>query len=275
MLACLMKNIIGETADERTQLLPALDNPQGFYESTMFTALNEYLLELSGFGWDTPPLLKIDWSDYKYINYLFTKRSHFYSIAMKNTWLEKDPRLCITAPAMEHLFLRRVPIMAILRDPSEVAISLFRRNGMPYMYGLTIWFLYNYHLAASLRSNDLLLIYDQLITEKVTSHKSTKSLAKIESFLLNHELDISSKISIDLFESLPIIPQLNRSSSYSPSATEAAWQENPLCHHCTTIYHEIAKSTEMRISTFQQVFSAVPRTVLDVIAPLGFWQWKR
>jgi len=273
LLACLMKNIVGQATAGGSLLPPAIDNPQGFYESEIFNALNEHLLKLAGYAWDEPPLFKIDWSASKYINHLFLARNDFASMALESQWVEKDPRLCITAPAMEHLLLRRVPIMAILRDPSEVAISLFRRNGIAYTKGLTIWFLYNFHLASILHSNDALVIYEQLINNKYKSDNSGGLLDTISAFLQTNQLEASSGTAIDELNSSLINPKLNRSSYHSISDEEEACQQNSLHHHCESIYQAITQSPN-KLSDFHQAFNTVPRLVLDIMAPLGFWQWR-
>lgn len=53
--------------------------------------------------------------------------------------LVKDPRFCVTAPAWEAAGARFGKILICLREPWEVAQSLWRRNRLPVCFGLRLW----------------------------------------------------------------------------------------------------------------------------------------
>ncbi len=173
LLACLMKNIVGQATAGGSLLPPAIDNPQGFYESEIFNALNEHLLKLAGYAWDEPPLFKIDWSASKYINHLFLARNDFASMALESQWVEKDPRLCITAPAMEHLLLRRVPINSKIEWPLRSChFSLSTKWDRLHKWPDDLVSIY-FHLASTLHSNDALIIHEQLINKKIRQFRGS------------------------------------------------------------------------------------------------------
>lgn len=96
------------------------------------------------------------------LNIINEVRSHFSNYLTTNLWHDKDPRLCLTLPAMSHLLLRRAPVLAIVRSPVDVASSLYARNGIPFEHGLLLWYLYNYNLAQNLTSTDFILSFDSL-----------------------------------------------------------------------------------------------------------------
>ena len=96
-------------------------------------------------------------------------RSRLSVYALERSWVDKDPRLCITYSAYLHILLRRIPLVIALRDPLAVATSLHARNGFSLNRGLVLWWIYNHHIASQLCSEDLLIPYSDLLI-------STKSL---------------------------------------------------------------------------------------------------
>ena len=184
LLASLVRGLIDRDVLASEELPPALDNPRGFQESKPLNQLNNRLLTLASCRWDRPPLMRPDWSSPPFFTELFEARDDFAEMALTRDWVEKNPRLCITAGAMEHLLLRRVPLLAVLRNPHAVAVSLFRRNGITLEQGLMLWYIYNHHLAASLKSDDLVLSYDEL---KLGGDALLKDLAE---HLSRHDLSV-------------------------------------------------------------------------------------
>ena len=107
-----------------------LENPLGFFESQRLVEVNEELFDLIGRTWDTPPLLNPAWDSPPLLKSLQPIRSRLSAYALDKCWVDKDPRLCITYPAYLHILLKRVPLVLSLRDPLEVAASLYARNGI-------------------------------------------------------------------------------------------------------------------------------------------------
>jgi hypothetical protein len=84
-------------------------------------------------------------------------------------WVLKDPRLCVTLPWWKaHL---STPLyVLVLRDPTEVAMSLQRRNRMPLDLGKTMW--ESYFRSALLHSADaprVLVKHHDLLRDPVES----------------------------------------------------------------------------------------------------------
>ena len=99
--------------------------------------------------WDLPPLLAQP------------HRSRLSAYALEQSWVDKDPRLCLTYSA--YLHIRRIPLVVALREPLAVAASLFARNGFSLNHGLVLWWVYNHHIASHMCSEDLLLLYSDLL----------------------------------------------------------------------------------------------------------------
>ena len=110
-----------------------------------------------GCSWAHPPLLAPTWDQFPWIDYLSAAREDLSDLASNGLWLAKDPRLCLTYPAYVHVLLRRVPLLAAIREPLSVAGSLFARNGLPVNAGLCLWFLYNHHLSSALAADEPLV----------------------------------------------------------------------------------------------------------------------
>ncbi len=259
LLAALVHDLVvgGETASGRHgDLACKLENPLGFFESERLVELNDLLLGQIGSSWDAPPLLPQSWSESPLLELCQDWRGRFSRYALGHQWVDKDPRLCITYPAFLHILLKRVPLVAALRQPIEVATSLYARNGMPLDAGLALWFLYNHHLAAFLEPTDLVIGYGHLLTagdpaEAFELHTS------LTVFLESHgyaepPLAVWSQVVAQRLR-----PELNRATYSLPqhlrsSVTPALLQ---LCERA----YGLALAG---ITPFQDAFEALPRPVL-------------
>ena len=140
-----------------------LENPLGFFESERLVETNDALLQVLGCRWDRPPLLPACWDLPPFLEALQPHRSRLSVYALERSWVDKDPRLCITYSAYLHILLRRIPLVVALREPLAVAASLHARNGFSLNRGLVLWWIYNHHIASQLCSEDLLLLYSDLL----------------------------------------------------------------------------------------------------------------
>ena len=98
-----------------------LENPLGFFESERLVETNEALLQVLGCRWDRPPLLPACWDLPPLLEALQPHRSRLSVYALEQSWVDKDPRLCITYSAYLHILLRRIPLVVALREPLAVA----------------------------------------------------------------------------------------------------------------------------------------------------------
>lgn len=144
-------------------LPPALDNPTGFFESQLLNQLNDEALQQIVCDWSHPPLLPIQPGEAHWQPFIQRWRPQLRRYALEKHWIDKDPRLCISLPLYQHLLLKRVPVLAVIRDPLEVAVSLHVRDGMNLNWALCLWFLYNHHLALALQPGDAVLSYASLL----------------------------------------------------------------------------------------------------------------
>ena len=146
-----------------------VDNPRGYFESTLLRPFNDQLLDAAGYAWDRPPLTPVHWSQGRYLLQAIRRKSDFEGYALTESWVDKDPRLALTRPLYEHLLLKRVPCVFILRNPLDVARSLWLRDGFSMEKGLLIWFLYNRGCALGYQSDiDQLVSYESVLAGDVS-----------------------------------------------------------------------------------------------------------
>ena len=262
LVASLLRQLLDLEQENADELPPAPDNPRGFQESKSLNRLNNQLLSLAGCRWDYPPLVMPDWSSGPLFDLLFEKRAEFSPYALRHRWIEKNPRLCITASAMEHLLLKRVPFVVSLRSPEVVATSLYRRNGLSPQHGLLIWFLYNFHLASVLRSSDFFLTY-----ESVLGSKADAVIEALFDFLERSGMD-PDRQGIDRARKY-IDGRLNRAGD---GVIDFSGDASVLAQGCRDCY-EACVSGDGPIECFKSSFASLPRSLVDQLSRYGRWNW--
>ena len=233
-----------------------LENPLGFFESERLVETNEALFEILGCSWDRPPLLTSCWDRPPLFEALQPLRSRLSAYALERSWVDKDPRLCITYSAYQHILLRRIPLVVTLREPLAVAASLYARNGFSLNHGLVLWWIYNHHIASNLCSEDLLLLYSDLLAFDDQSLQQC-----LGPFLEHHRHSMPSNDQARALISKLIRPELNRSEIAINNQNSD--RINPLLLQvCDNAYRNIAKVRD-RLQGYQDHFNFLPRAVLE------------
>jgi hypothetical protein len=262
-----------ETEASFALLPPQVDNPGGFQESQRIVQFNEQLLAALAIDWQRPPLHPIPWQDAHLFPQLFQARARFADQALNPAWVDKDPRLCITYSAYQHVLLCRVPCAAVLRHPFEVAASLQARDGLSLSHGLLIWFLYNQHMARAVNlQQDVLVAYETLLADPI---KTGVSLA---TFLQRHAPFNSLEKASDQ-EAWPA--QLSamlmdrvrsdwcRSSHAWPTTVLPQPEWRSLAEHCLQCYEQI-REAGFTIQAAQAALACTPESVLCAYAIHGW-----
>ena len=254
-----------KNSEPTDQLSAQVDNPGGFFESRQLVEFNEALLDQLGVDWQLPPLHAIQWQHHEFLPKLHAARKTFARQALTQAWVDKDPRLCLTYPAYQHILLKRTPIAAVIRHPFEVAGSLQARDMIPLAKGLIIWFLYNQHLSRSLIDHDVLISYQSLSdleerTVNALSEFISKSIPEINCTHVSIRSILEQKVKPDW--------KRNNIDSLHTFLPETEWQE--IANICTKIYKKISDSN-FDITQLQASFASTPETILRGCAVLG-WQ---
>jgi hypothetical protein len=122
---------------------PGPFNERGYVESIRFKDINNRVLWRVGGSWSAPPAgfggEQISSSDpaVRSVAAAFCATE----LARRSAVL-KDPRLCLTLPFWLPLLEHTPAAILVVRDPSEVALSLQQRDGFPVTLGLAIWHRY-------------------------------------------------------------------------------------------------------------------------------------
>ena len=149
---------------------PSPDNPKGYFENKAVQAFNENLLTLRGYSWndvsfDIHSLEEETFNDLvaRAQKIILSEFSGFSEFGVK------DPRLCILFPIWyqdcKNLGIS-VKIVLAYRDPDEIALSLFKRNGIKHARAFTLCA--DYMSKAEKYTRDLertLTSYDSLVDD--------------------------------------------------------------------------------------------------------------
>lgn len=126
------------------RLMPANDdNPRGYYEHIDLVNLHDRLLLALGRSWDDVyPFPPHGWQDAA-VRYIVEARGLLQrDFPAAPLWGLKDPRLCRLLPWWEPLWeaSNSTPLFLLVRRaPSEVAVSLARREGFSFPKSYLLW----------------------------------------------------------------------------------------------------------------------------------------
>jgi hypothetical protein len=139
LLTALLAMSGAETGSHKALTGPDRHNPKGFWEHNRFRAVNEYLLSSQGREWDCPADFDIDAVDADEPALRARAEEVLGSVRQEGScFVVKDPRLCLTLSFWQRHCPELVPLVPI-RNPVEVAFSLYRRNRIPVPIGIALW----------------------------------------------------------------------------------------------------------------------------------------
>lgn len=110
---------------------PTPDNPEGHWENSRFTTINEQILREHQATWYSPPPADQDWNTQPIVEISRRATALLEEFSGHEPWGWKDPRNCLTLPVWSSL-LPDLKVVICLRNPLEVAFSLRRRPVFKY-----------------------------------------------------------------------------------------------------------------------------------------------
>jgi O-antigen biosynthesis protein len=158
-------------SSEDQVMLPAEENPKGFWERKDVMVLNNKILHDHHATWDNPYKLK----DIKINNLLYSNeiKNIIFKLEPHRPWFIKDPRFCLTYNCWANELEHNLNIV-VLRNPLAVSISLFNRNKISYLSGLALWDFYTDRLIKNLdKKKTILCFYDDFLQDP---YKASKNL---------------------------------------------------------------------------------------------------
>jgi GT2 family glycosyltransferase/tetratricopeptide (TPR) repeat protein len=145
MVAQLLNNCGLYLGRQEDILGPAPDNQDGFWENVHFVHLNDEILKRFGGAWDFPPVLKPGWNQEPFILPLQEPaKKLIQTFATYQPWGWKDPRNSLTAPFWEQVLGKgKLKYVICLRNPLEVARSIYKRNFNSFAFSFNLWLSYH------------------------------------------------------------------------------------------------------------------------------------
>jgi GT2 family glycosyltransferase/predicted nucleic acid-binding Zn-ribbon protein len=206
------------------------DNPKGFFENKYVVLANDCILESLNSSWDDPLPLPPHWPERFDGSQLLTDARSFLRTDIANDQLSglKDPRLCRLLPFWLPLFAEEniTPHFAlVIRNPLEIADSLYRRNGFPIEKSLVLWM--QYMLEAERHSRHLprgFIKFESVLTQP------QKSIEKVFRNTGLEQPDFSNVRSEELNE---FLDQNMRHHTISEADLDVR------CHHTIAAYYRL------------------------------------
>ena len=161
-----MLNVLGVYLGPDERLMNAQEhNPRGFWEHQLITDLNNAILAQLGGSWDEPPTFFPGWESAPELADLRQKARVVIheDFAATECWGWKDPRTCLTLRFWQGL-LHPMRYLLCLRNPVDVAQSLYRRDGFSAEKSVRLWLTYVASaLAHTAGQPRLLLFYEDVM----------------------------------------------------------------------------------------------------------------
>ncbi|MGX4585827.1 hypothetical protein [Paenibacillus chitinolyticus] len=185
LLAQTVRSLGVHMGHEHQMVPPREDNPEGFWEHAEIVAVHDELLERLSSSWDTTKPLPEQW--------WLTKggmasRAKLVDIVARDfsshpLWGFKDPRTCLLLPLWQSVFeeLNMEPRYILsLRNPLNVAASLYKRDQFLHDKSFAIW---NLYVLSSLyytsHKRRIVIDYDRLLEQPVETGQKISDFLNI------------------------------------------------------------------------------------------------
>ncbi len=156
LTACL--NALGLAAPGGNEQIHASDNPVHL-EPRRIVLHNDELLSARGGKWLYPG----DLSTAPGPRWIKTAKNLMGEVFPTRGWVLKDPRMCLLLDAWSFL-PSDTRFILVGRDPTDVAASLARRNGLTMTHGLALWDRYTADAEFSLQNKPVYVLTYELFT---------------------------------------------------------------------------------------------------------------
>lgn len=180
-------NLLGVHLGEPEQMMPAdrSSNPSGFWEHQGVSIIQERILYTLSSSWNDIWPLPEGWLEYPVIQPLKKELIDivYREFADKPLWGWKDPRTCLILPLWTEI-LKQLNVDAnyviVIRNPLDVATSLWKRDEFSLNKSLLLWQLYT--LTAITGTKDckrVLIQYDKFLEDWKPSLKRISTTLRI------------------------------------------------------------------------------------------------
>jgi 2-polyprenyl-3-methyl-5-hydroxy-6-metoxy-1,4-benzoquinol methylase len=150
--------------DELTK--PDANNREGSWENFCFVELNDELLAAFDGRWDQPPQLPMGWEERPEVEPLRDRAVELIRrFETHEPWGWKDPRNTLTLPFWRRL-IPGMSVVACVRDPREVALSLVDRGFSSEADALDLWLGYYQRLVDTIPFDELTVVQFDALFER-------------------------------------------------------------------------------------------------------------
>ena len=241
---------------KETLWIPAnIDNPSGFYETESHNELNDVLLDIHGYTWDYPPLQVLNWVSGAGGNALSCDSNSYRAIVDSLPLVSKDPRTSLLLDAYRRILLCQPKCLISVRNPHSVAVSLETRNRFALDKCYLIWFLYNYHIARSVKGDGDEHVINSCSLVSDPNTLSDKSISFIQESLNigDHKVGPSGLIeSFNTFRDQSLV-----------SGTLVDQVDSNISRICGTAWNILIQG-EFSISAFSEAFANIPQPLVEL-----------
>ncbi|MDE2343478.1 MAG: glycosyltransferase [Betaproteobacteria bacterium] len=191
-------------------IAPAPDNPDGFFESIEVVDINDGLLNELGHSWDDFRPLPENWLDSNAAARARARIVDFFerTFAREPLWAIKDPRLCLTFPLWRQVLLElgaTFGSLLVVRDPSAIADSLRRRNGIGTNLSNALWLTYTRGACeASAGLANVVLCLDEFNRDSRIIVDALRKLTDAYAITQIHESDFEIQRKLDCLRRTPM-----------------------------------------------------------------------
>lgn len=168
--------------DEKELLSGCLDNKKGHWENREIMQINDKILQIFEGSWDKPPIFPKNWENDERLDELYKKAQALIDKMNQesNVWGFKDPRTCLTLPFWQKI-IPDMKYIILIRNPKEVADSLYKRNGINISDGLLLYLSYwNSILKYTNKENRCFALFDNYFSDWETELKKILDCAGLE-----------------------------------------------------------------------------------------------
>src|SRR5579859_4534184 len=159
-LVARMLNLSGLYLGQQRDIMPPTrDNPDGYWENLKFLDIDQGILRLLGGDWDCPPEIPADWRE-QLASLNLTARAEVLlgEFAGREPWGWKNPRTSLT----DFFWRSLVPdlkVVVCVRNPLEVASSIYHRDHYTRALALRLWREYNERILRDIPKENRLITH--------------------------------------------------------------------------------------------------------------------
>ncbi|MCP9889263.1 hypothetical protein KBY96_15180 [Cyanobium sp. ATX 6A2] len=225
----------------------ASDNPEGFYESIELFNLNNSLLESVGHRWDSPWIVtpRVEHVMGRIEQKTIDTFLGSHPISGDNTWIDKDPNLCLTIDFINRILNVTLPSLGIIRNPLAAAHSLRQRNGLSLEHALGMWIIYNYHAFIGNASLPVaILSFENLISGSLDAAEKLARFTQAYCIKSNQKTEDKMKVDTRTQVVMKTLKARTKTHLVHQDGASEVWSDNELAMRALDLWNAIKNTSQ-------------------------------